>query len=141
MVHFLRERGAEVNLAGPTGETPLHAAAETNSASALRFLLSQHAWPNVLDNDGDTLLSIAPRKRRDENIEVLLEVHADPNLKSARRGPRCSTRDDGDAAIVDLLLACGADVNLATPDLWRRSIRSLRSIWPQSADPNRSPGC
>lgn len=62
MVSQLLEHGACVSLAGPDGNTPLHAAAFNSSLATVELLLRQRADPNVQNFEGSTPLHLVCRQ-------------------------------------------------------------------------------
>ncbi|ELU10653.1 hypothetical protein CAPTEDRAFT_102425, partial [Capitella teleta] len=59
MVHLLIEYGADVNAVDGDGNRALHWAAAKGIVCATEKLLSNHADPNLKNNEGDTALHSA----------------------------------------------------------------------------------
>jgi ankyrin repeat protein len=127
MLNLLIECGADLNMANtPDGETPLHCAARLASSTTLRALLDrpgEKANPNCLSEFGDTPLSCAASKGRDEIVELLLQAGADPNLRGGGAWNALQyAAEDGDLVLTRILLDpkldCRTDVNAMTTDQW-----------------------
>jgi ankyrin repeat protein len=58
-VKLLIDKGANVNLAGPGGTTPLMLAAKTRNRAMLMYLLEHHADANAIDDGGSTALNVS----------------------------------------------------------------------------------
>ena len=76
----LDEAGAIVNIQGPKGNTPLHAACLAGHAHVVRALLRRGAYVNSANGDKETVLMTAALGGRTDVVELLLELGADPNL-------------------------------------------------------------
>jgi ankyrin repeat protein len=63
--------------AGPTGSTPLHAAAENDAPGVARALLRSKARIDARDDQGDTPLHCAAMYSSPQTLEVLLEGNSD----------------------------------------------------------------
>ena len=72
-VRLLVARGAAVNLANRTGNTPLHHAAENGAIEAARALLAAGADPFRRNGEGQTPTEVA-RSRGHERVAALLEA-------------------------------------------------------------------
>lgn len=121
VVSALLERGAKVNQADATGDTPLIWAATYGSTKNCRALLKAGAKPNATNDDGATALVCALAAARYDAkcldvVPVLLAAGADPSL-TAHSGPRaeqsclkcaCSL---GAVPTLKHLLAAGATVD------------------------------
>jgi ankyrin repeat protein len=86
MVKYLGSRGVDVNELGELGTTPLFMAVAGNDDAMVRALLSLGASVNLVDQQGETAL-----------------MHA-------------ALIDYGDTAVIDTLLAAGADRDVRSPD-------------------------
>jgi ankyrin repeat protein len=86
MVKYLGSRGVDVNELGELGTTPLFMAVAGNDDAIVRALLSLGAAINQIDQQGETAL-----------------MHA-------------ALIDYGDTAVIDTLLAAGADRDVRSPD-------------------------
>ena len=78
---LLLEYGADPNIRDYKGQTPLHAAAESNKPELAKLLLEYGANPNIADYEGKTPLHIATEAKQEsyELIKLLLEHGANPN--------------------------------------------------------------
>jgi serine/threonine-protein phosphatase 6 regulatory ankyrin repeat subunit B len=117
-----------VRLAGSRIESAplIDIAIEYGQTGALGFLLRRGANPNRRDSAGDTPLIWAvgrsqagvAHKSRVENVRVLTQAGADPNLKSGAQSgwtPLIWAAELGDTEMVKILLASGARID-ATND-------------------------
>jgi ankyrin repeat protein len=77
---LLISKGADPNIAAPSGFTPLHVAAGLNRRAMLEFLLGRNANPNALDRRG-TPLHAATLGGHAAIVALLLERGADPNSR------------------------------------------------------------
>ncbi len=59
LIQLLLANGADPNLAGPQGNTPLHFAASNGDVEGVRLLLESGASPNLLNAPGKTPLAVA----------------------------------------------------------------------------------
>jgi uncharacterized protein len=79
----LIDRGADVNVAGYLGFTPLLLAAFHNNAEMVDFLLHHGAQPDVREGGNHwSPVMYAIAYRNTLMLQSLLQAHADPNLKS-----------------------------------------------------------
>lgn len=78
-IQFLLKNGADINLQGDDGETPLHQAASENN-STLLLLLKNGANPNIQTDFQMTPLMRAVIKKRQRNVKDLIKYGADINL-------------------------------------------------------------
>ena len=137
LAEMLLDAGADSNAALPSGETPLMTAARTGNAEAVRLLLEHDADLDAKEGaHGQTALMWAVAQRHPAVVRVLLEqgasVHdrsnAYPQVVSSAgnadpRGvfevmqggytPLLFAARQGDVDSARLLLAAGADVNVA----------------------------
>jgi ankyrin repeat protein len=96
----------------PDGLTPLMWAARAGALEAMQALLNGGADPNACDADnGWTPLLHAIRKGEIGAVRLLLERGVNPNLAARLLTPLAMAAVDRDPAIVELLLAHGADVH------------------------------
>lgn len=141
---LLVDNGADVNLSGSNGRTPLSLAAERSNDHIIMMLLEKGAAVEAKDNTGRTPLSWAAGSSRNENsIRILLERGAEIESKDdAGRTPlswaagRCKpdachfydTRIMGDPGVSDgendmnvikMLLQAGA--NVESKDIYDRT--------------------
>jgi ankyrin repeat protein len=113
VVELLIQHGAKVNVATTKGVTPLMRAADSHAVSTVKLLLERGADVNARDNDQDTALIYAIKRRLTGIPEERAEIE--------RLGGGSAKKDDEEvwvwvlkrrrAAVVELLLAHGADVN------------------------------
>jgi len=71
LVRFLLSRGADVNIAGFDGKTPLHRAAYRGNPEMVKALLEGGANPQARDNRGNTPLQIAIDNKQEEVAALL----------------------------------------------------------------------
>ena len=94
----------------PNGLTPLMWAARSGSIEAMTILLDRGADPGARDAiNGWTALFHAIHKRQAGAVRLLLERGVDPNTAARRARPLAMAAADRDPAILELLLAHGAD--------------------------------
>ena len=94
----------------PNGLTPLMWAARSGSIEAMTILLDRGADPGARDAiNGWTALFHAIHKRQAGAVRLLLERGVDPNTAARRLRPLAMAAADRDPAILELLLAHGAD--------------------------------
>lgn len=148
IARLLVDNGADVNLSGSNGRTPLSFAAERRNDNIIKMLLEKGAAVEAKDNTGRTPLSWAAESSRNENsIRILLERGAEIESKddagrtplswaAGRRKPDAydfydtSIMDapgisdgENDMNIIKMLLQAGAnveskDINGRTPLSW-----------------------
>ena len=132
MVDLLLRSGADPKRAHPEGETPLMAAARAGSVPALRLLLARGVDVNAAESfQKTTALMRASAEGHLEAVGLLLEAGADPNRQAhitslaQRHNADHPTGGftalmwaarNGDKALVERLVAGGADVNLKNGD-------------------------
>ena len=144
-IRELIERGADVNVKGQYGVTPLHKAASTGDVKVVQLLLDYGAKIDAEDSSGDTPLHVAAanwnnavkRKLHDVTLEVaglLLEKGAKVNKRN-RSGmtPLYGAIRTGEVEIIKLLLEKGADVEARdeidnTPLCWAASNENVEAI-------------
>lgn len=90
-------------------------AREGKTGELVEFL--DHGLPvDVLDPDRNTLLMLAAYHGQDETVGMLLERGANPDLRNVRdQSPIAGALFKGEDAVVERLLAAGADVDAGTP--------------------------
>ncbi len=125
---FLLQNRADVDGRGLSGRTPLHYAAEAGNKSMVEILLGQKADVNAeMLGTGETALHTAINRGYRVVAETLLAAKAGVNAKRNSRpeisqiglfkiSPLHEAVARNDPKLVDLLLANGAEVNLAGSD-------------------------
>jgi len=105
--------GADVNVKGNTGLTPLHWAAASGHTEVVELLIAEGADVNARDQVGKTPLQIATDKGHKEIAELLIAKGADVNAKNGGWGrtPLHVAAIKGQKEIAELLITKGADVN------------------------------
>nr|NUR37759.1 ankyrin repeat domain-containing protein [Sphingomonas sp.] len=76
---FLLNKGADPNLAGKGGDTPLIAAARVGFGNAIEWLLNLGAKVDTPNKMGETPLIIAVQQRETPVVRLLLNAGADPD--------------------------------------------------------------
>ena len=76
---FMLNKGADPNLAGKNGDTPLIAAARVGFQNAIEWLLGLGAKVNAANRKGETPLIIAVQQRATPVVKLLLDAGADPD--------------------------------------------------------------
>ena len=119
-------------------------AANEGDAATVRSLLSDGANANSKDEDGETALMLATRKKRKlDTVKALVENGADVNTKSNNNSTALMFSVDNDESqITLLLLEKGADVNAQdnhkrTPLLFSRNPEITRLLLNRGADINQ----
>lgn len=129
--------GADVNSPSPEGQTALMLVARTGNLPAAKLLLAHGAQADAREQfAGQTALIWAAAESQPQMVELLLEHHADPNLRSVVRDWQRKVTAEGrpkdmhrggftpllyaarESCIecARILLAHGADINLPDPD-------------------------
>jgi ankyrin repeat protein len=121
--NFLLERGASIERTNVNRETPLIVAASHGKINSLRVLLDRKAEINRKDNQGDTALHAA-LKRRNEEIALILIKHG-ANIEITDRNDKNAFKlaQELDLPNVLDLIKSILQVEYGTPD-----IASFRSI-------------
>lgn len=116
LIEWLHDRGAQVDVHGPYGDTPLHIAVgsdQTRDHRIIRTLLSMGADVNAANEYGDTPLHRAATHGDTEVVRLLLAHRADVTRR-ARRGETpllYAARPTGHPDTAIALLEGGADAN------------------------------
>lgn len=112
--------GADPNVKGELGKSPLHYAARERTGRAVKILVEAGAELDVLDEDGYSPLHIAVGEYGSslEPICILIDAGADVDVRGSRgRTPLIEAAgafEDGSfVAAMDVLLEAGADPNIA----------------------------
>mmetsp|Transcript_21176 Transcript_21176/g.59258 ORF Transcript_21176/g.59258 Transcript_21176/m.59258 type:complete len:250 (-) Transcript_21176:38-787(-) len=117
-VRRLLDEGADPNVAGGGGVTPLIMASINGHETIVEMLLDRHADPNAAMSDGQggaTPLLVAAQQGHDFIVRLLAEQGA--NVNKARNDgatPVFAAAKNGHTMVVRSLLSYGADPNLAT---------------------------
>jgi ankyrin repeat protein len=88
---FLLGKGADPNLPGKAGDTPLIVAARVGYLDAIEWLLDRGAKIDAANRMGETPLIVAVQGRRTQAVRRLLEAGANPDRTDSAAG--LSARD------------------------------------------------
>jgi ankyrin repeat protein len=99
----------------PTRETALHRGAQRSGGEMVKLLLDAGAEVNALDGEGDPPLEYAASARNLAAAKTLVARGADVNLAKGYWTPLVRAISRGDLAMVQFLLASGANPNLHCP--------------------------
>jgi ankyrin repeat protein len=83
---FLLNKGADPNLAGKGGDTPLIAASRMGFGTAVEWLLGLGAKVNGSNRTGETPLIIADQQHQTQVVRMLLAAGADPDKSDSAAG-------------------------------------------------------
>jgi len=83
---FLLNKGADPNLGGKGGDTPLIAAARVGFAQAVQWLIGLGAKVDATNRMGETPLIIAVQQRDLQIVRQLLDAGANPDRSDAAAG-------------------------------------------------------
>jgi ankyrin repeat protein len=113
VAELLIQHGAKVNVATTRGVTPLMRAADSHAVGMVKLLLERGADANARDNDQDTALTYAIRRRLSGIAEERAEIERLGGQSARKNGEEVwvMVLKRRRAAVVELLLAHGADVN------------------------------
>ena len=108
----------EINLPNERGTTPLHEAIELDDAAIVKYLLLNHANPNAVNAQNETVLFDAMKGKANLDIIALLLGHgADVNSKDVNGySPLMIAIRKQNATLANLLLKNGAAIDELTPD-------------------------
>lgn len=81
-VYFLLEQGANPNVVGKDGKSPLSISSIKNKISIVNRLIKKGAKIDYIDFQGKTALMEACEKGNTDTIKLLLESHADVKIKN-----------------------------------------------------------
>lgn len=113
---FFLTQGTNWDTPVQTGETPLELAAVNKSVEQFRYLVRQ--MPVELDQQnqkGETLLHLAARAGNLAHVAFLLDEGADFDIQDAQgQTPLFIAAVSNAKEVVELLILCGADLNLKT---------------------------
>lgn len=95
-----------------SGETGLHLAVNRRDLTWTRFLLQQHANPNIADKNGRTPLILAADAGFLDAVQVLLDKGADVDVStSTGETPLISAVHAHNVELMEMLLKSGADAD------------------------------
>jgi ankyrin repeat protein len=100
---FLLNKGADINLAGKGGDTPLIAASRVGFTQALQWLMALGAKVDASNRMGETPLIIAVQQREAPVVQMLLAAGADPDRSDAAAGYSARDYAKRDARARDIL--------------------------------------
>jgi uncharacterized protein len=123
MADLLIAAGADVKRANRDGATPLRLAVEAGNAAMAEKLIKAGADPNERGPTGETPLMMAARNGGVATLTVLLDHHAEVNLKENLRGTTALMWASAEShpEAVRILTAHGADIDAASSDDTRNS--------------------
>jgi ankyrin repeat protein len=110
------KHGADPNVKGPDGYTPLHIAAHENYSELAKVLLESGADPNAPNNGGHTPLHAAAYRGHLNVASLLLEHGADP----------CITNKDGDIPLVTARKRREEEVYILLEKVSSRCVNAIR---------------
>ncbi|HEV7802355.1 MAG TPA: ankyrin repeat domain-containing protein [Burkholderiales bacterium] len=122
LAKLLVAKGANINVAGPSGFVPLHVAAGLNRRAMAEYLLAAGANPNAMEVVG-TPLHVATLQGHAAMVSLLLAKGADPNARRPRDGytPLHVLSQIGQyyaahGEIIETLVRSGAEINAKSTD-------------------------
>jgi ankyrin repeat protein len=127
LVKKLIAKGASANTANRYGATPLGEAAKAANAEIVALLLKAGAEVDAANADGETALMLSARTGSVDVAKLLIDAGADVNAQEAWRQQTALmwASEGAFPAVVDLLLAHGADVHArAAANDWGSQITS-----------------
>jgi ankyrin repeat protein len=141
-VGYLLEFGADVNLRGYEGRTPLRLAVERGSVETARRLIAAGADVNDVDGEGDSLLIFAASKGRVPMVNLLRAAGA--RVQKSRGDGDYFSAGYGRPEVIEALSALGLDPDVADTNgnlplvLAARYDKtdSIRALIAAGADPN-----
>ena len=113
-VDLFLEQGADVNVVGKNGETPVINSARNGHHQIIKALIQAGADVNVKDNANNSGLLLAAVYGFKQCVNILIEAGAHVNVSNNSHNTAlfCSTRNDH-YVCADVLIKGGADVNIA----------------------------
>ena len=100
---FLLNKGADINLSGKGGDTPLIAASRLGFTQAAQWLIDLRAKVDAPNRMGETPLIIAVQQRALPIVQMLLAAGADPDRSDAAAGYSARDYATRDARARDIL--------------------------------------
>lgn len=118
VVEICIESGLDVNEADPNGFTPLAMAAYNGHQEIVKLLLANNATVDSRDRTGMTPLIHAASFPSPETVKTLLDAGADINAAGGQEKwtALMMAAAEGNTAVVELLVAQGADVDTLDTD-------------------------
>lgn len=114
---LLINAGADVNLSGRSGITPLIRASMTERADYMKLLLSHGANVAGKDKSGETAMFYAARHGSPEVIALLIAHGADINAQTPQgTTPLMAAIMDENSQSTETIIKSGADINLKDKD-------------------------
>jgi ankyrin repeat protein len=114
VVQLLLDHGADISAAADKGHNALCRAAHAGHVTMMEFLVQHGLSVHAVDSKGNTLLIIAVCARQKAAAEWLIRqgvpVNAVNETSSTALHNACGSSSGDDAAMIELLLANGADV-------------------------------
>ena len=105
---FLLKKGADINLGGHGGDTPLIAAARVGFEDAAEWLISLGAKVDATNKMGETPLIVAVQQREPRLVSMLLNAGANPDKPDSAAGYSArdyAARDNRGRQILQLIEA------------------------------------
>jgi ankyrin repeat protein len=104
-------------------QPPLHWAC--HSEAAVKLLIDNGADTEVINGDGETVLTVAIKEKREAIVKLLLDNGADANAKNnAVLHPLMTAVENGNERLIELLLENGANIDGDTIKRFDKPIRS-----------------
>ena len=111
----LVNQGVSVNSRGAKNATPLFWAMRNGSVVGFQKLLELGADPNVVFDDGGSVIHWAVQHEDSSFLRLALEHDGNPNLVAGEKTPLFDTigfKGDSDILVLKILLTYGADPNM-----------------------------
>ncbi|XP_077299624.1 uncharacterized protein LOC143920572 [Arctopsyche grandis] len=116
-LHFLIDKGVDIDMPDKDGETPLLIAALKYKDKATEYLLELGANPNSRNKKGQTVLHYVARTGHVFLFESLLSKGADPNIRDKDdRSPFHCAAEIGSVHILKLFIDKGFDIDMPDKD-------------------------
>ncbi|CAL4073800.1 unnamed protein product [Meganyctiphanes norvegica] len=124
LISLAIQSGADINVPGPGGETPLLTSVHYRKIESIRYFLSAGSDPNVCSDDGNSALMWAlisqnglGKQRVITCVKILLEHGAAANFQNSKGDtPLMAATLIGETEVISLLVAYGADTNVRNID-------------------------